>query len=471
MNVSRPNDAAHAPVRRWSLRNRLIVLLLMATAGLWSLASWSVYQEAQIESRELFDDSLRETAYLLLTVVKHEMDEHGPAYTAQMIDAADVPDSHYLQFQIWDLSGQLIYRSQDAPLQPWMSVSASGYSYSGVGADSVRLFVAWNADRTLQIQVAEPLSHRRTVSNNTLWRLLWFAAFFLPVTFFLIWWIVARSFAPVQWTSESVAQRTGRHLSDVELGNVPREIAPLIEALNRLLARIRETLDYERRFTADAAHELRTPLAAVRAHAQVLQGARTPEEAHEAVSDIITGVDRSRRLVDQLLALARLDQSGHAAAAAQAVDLAELVNLQVMDHQYLAERAGVHLYEEVVPVVITGHADQMHILLRNLIDNALRYTPSGGEVRVSCGTDARGVFLAVHDSGHGIPEAERQRIFERFYRINRVETSHTFGSGLGLSIVQRLAEKHAARIEIEAGLNGKGVGFVVRFARKCDAGA
>jgi two-component system, OmpR family, sensor histidine kinase QseC len=460
MNAFRPDNSAP---RGWSLRNRLMGLLVVATSGLWGLASWSIYQDAKLQSVELFDESLAETAALLLAVIEHEMAEHGIDYAGQLIDAAEVPGTRYLRFQVWDSQYNLIYRSPDAPATPLVAMDAAGYGVGMQGDEALRTYAAWNAKRSLMVQMADPDSHRNDVTRDVVTDLIMFAAVFLPITLFLIWWIVSRSFGPVRWVSEEVTVRTGQQLHDVSMENVPREIAPLIHAINSLLARIRDTLAAERRFTADAAHELRTPLAAVRAHAQVLQGARTSQEAQEAAGDIIVGVDRSRRLVDQLLALARVDQAVHGVAASQPIELSSLVRQQVTDHQSLAGRHGIHLYQQLAPASISGYVDQLHILLRNLIDNALRYTPSGGEVRVSCGTDARGAFLAVHDSGHGIPESERRRIFERFYRINRVETSHTFGSGLGLSIVQRLAEKHAARIEIEDGLNGRGVGFVVRF--------
>lgn len=471
MSTSRPDNAlaTHAAgdnSRQWSLRTRLIALLLLATTGLWALAAYSVYQEAELESEQLFDESLQETAYLLLTVVEHEMAEHGVDYAAQLIDSADMPKTHYLRFQIWDRNNQLIYRSQDAPLQPMVKTAGVGYALAGSGNEALRTFVAWNAERQLQIQVGEPLSHRHEIMQRTLWRLALIGAVCLPLTVFFIWWIISRSFAPIQWTSEAVAIRTGQQLDDVDMGNVPREIAPLIRAINRLLGRIRETLQHERRFTADAAHELRTPLAAIRAHAQVLQGARTAEEASEAAQDIITGVDRSRRLVDQLLALARLESVRAVSSTPTTMDLVDVVRQQVTDHQPFAESQGISLSVDAQPAVMQGHPDHLQVLLRNLIDNALRYTPEGGEVQVSCGTDSGDVYLAVRDSGIGIPETERQRIFERFYRINRLGDRNTYGSGLGLSIVQRLVEQHGAQIRIEEGLHGKGVSFVVRFSRQ-----
>lgn len=458
--VAVEENAARSGSAPWSLRTRLLALLLFATSGLWVLAAYSVYQAAEQESRYLFDESLRETAYLLLTVVEHEMAEHGADYAAQLIDSVEIPKTRYLRFQIWNRNNQLIYRSQDAPAQPMVNLESTGYALAGSGNEALRTYVAWNSTRQLQIQIGEPVARRTETMQRGMRRLTLAAMLLLPLTAGLIWWIISRSFAPLQWTSEAVAVRTGTQLEDVDMDNVPREIAPLIRAINRLLGRIRETLQQERRFTADAAHELRTPLAAIRAHAQVLQGARSEKEAIEATQDIIAGVDRGRRLVDQLLALARLESVQPLIEAPTQVDLAELVLQQVADHQALAERHGIVLSADPQPAVVHGHPDQLLMLLRNLIDNALRYTPSQGSVQVRSGMEEGVAFLAVEDSGAGIPESERLRIFERFYRV---AGSPSFGSGLGLSIVKRLVELHGAQLSIDSGIDGRGCSFVVRF--------
>lgn len=448
---------------RWSLRTRLIVLLLVATAGLWALAAYAVYREAEYESRELFDESLKEAAYLLLTVVQHEMAEHGLDYTAQLIDAADIPGVHYLRFQVWGRQGQLIYRSHDAPLQPLVNTNADGYAWAGNDGESLRTYAAWSSNRLLQIQIAEPTGHRRAVIQRTLWRLALFGGLLLLLAAFLIWWIISRSFTPILWTSEAVAARTGSNLDALDLQSVPHEIAPLIVAFNRLLHRIRATLERERRFTADAAHELRTPLAAIRAHAQVLQAARSADEASEAAQDIVIGVDRSRRLVDQLLILARLD-GNERQIEHPSIDLATLVAQQVNEHCNVARQRHIVLQAITQSAMVNADADQLAILLRNLIDNALRHTPAGGAVQVACGVSNRVAWLAVRDSGVGIPDVERQAIFGRFYRVNRTASGESYGSGLGLSIVQRVAEQYGASISVEPGLNDTGVSFVVRFA-------
>lgn len=442
----------------WSIKTRLVSLLLVATVGLWGIAALSVYQEAQRDSRELFDESLQETAYLLLTVVEHEMAEDDPDYGSQLIGKATNPSAHYLQFQIWHRDGRLIYRSVDAPAEPLATPGSLGYFWTAPAGESLRTYVAWNPAHTLQIQIAEPLTHREEISSHSLRRLVLFAAFFLPFSAAFVWWIIARSFQSLQAISRSVAGRSAHDLSNVDTHAAPRELAPLLAALNRLLDRVRDIVQHERRFTADAAHELRTPLAAIRAHAQVLLAARNADEASEAARDIINGVDRSRRLMEQLLLMARLDQQQVQPQAL--LDLEELIANQVALQQGFAAKQRVNLRSETGSAQLHGNADALDMMLRNLIDNALRYTPPGGEVVISCRSVDCGIELAVRDSGAGIPAEERERIFERFYRITG---SQSYGSGLGLSIVRRVAEQHSAQLTIAPGLNGAGTGFVLLF--------
>lgn len=238
----------------------------------------------------------------------------------------------------------------------------------------------------------------------------------------------------------------------------PQEVRPLLDALNQLLTRVRSALQRERTFTADAAHELRTPLAAIRTTAQVLGDATGPEDIKSSVQDLLEGVDRSSRVVDQLLLMARMD-SRHPGEMSE-VDLEPVVLGEYEAQRRYAQVRGVALEIDVRPTRVRGNADRLRILLRNLVDNALRYTPTGGTVRVACGPGSAGPEMTVSDSGVGIPVEVRDRVFERFFRVIGNDAT---GSGLGLSIVQRIAEDHGARIEMRDGLAGAGITFAVIF--------
>jgi signal transduction histidine kinase len=235
----------------------------------------------------------------------------------------------------------------------------------------------------------------------------------------------------------------------------------LIAALNALFDRLRTSLEQERRFTADAAHELRTPLAAVKTQAQVALGATGEDERSRALGNVVAGTDRATRLVEQLLVLARLDPQ-KVLPHGQTVDLHELARQGVAELAPAAAAKGVEVSlaaGDAAPVA--GDAVLLAVLLRNLLDNAVRYTPAGGEVEVSVRRTTGGVSLAVVDNGPGIPEAERGRVFERFHRVLG---SGEEGSGLGLSIVRRIADLHRASVSLDAGPGGRGLRVEVRFA-------
>jgi signal transduction histidine kinase len=234
----------------------------------------------------------------------------------------------------------------------------------------------------------------------------------------------------------------------------------LLSDLNQLLMRMRDALRTERRFTADASHELRTPLAAIRANAQVLLGARDEAEKRSSAADLLASVDRGTRLVEQLMALARADAQDDRGSRESVVALDELVREQVQEHAALAARRGVHLDAHAEPATTTGVPALLAVMLRNLIDNALRYTQAGGRVTVSSSTAGKRILVSVSDTGPGIPLAERERIFERFYRVGSNDEP---GSGLGLSIVRRIADLHDATVTIADGPDHRGAVVTVSF--------
>lgn len=279
--------------------------------------------------------------------------------------------------------------------------------------------------------------------------------FGLPLLGGWIWFATRRGLAPLDEIAAQIGARAPERLDPVAPALAPREIRPLLDALNDLFARVERTLESERRFTADAAHELRTPLAALSAQAQVAQRARDGTERAQALAQIVAGSRRAGHLVDQLLTLARLDP---------AVPLPmETVRLDALAAEVCADHGAAALDKDIAleldaprEVVVAGNADLLRILLRNLLDNALRYTPPGGRIEVGI---APGV-LRVDDSGPGIPAAERANVLRRFYRLAGQEIA---GSGLGLSIVARIAELHGAQLELADGCGAPGLSVRLRF--------
>jgi signal transduction histidine kinase len=443
----------------WSLRTRLLTALVTLAAALFGLSSVQNYLAWRDTSGRLFDGSLRGSAGLLLQLAEHEIAEHGQVLGIALLRAETSAGPYGFQFQVWTPDMQAGARSAQLPTTPLLPFTIDGFGWTTIAGERWRAYSVWNNAHTLQIQIAQPQDQRHLLDRQALLRLLVNAVILLGLAGGFIWWIVTATIRPLQQTADSVGQRSERDLGTVDTRGAPREVQPLLDALNHLLRRTAETLQKERRFTADAAHELRTPLAAIRANAQVLVAARDAAEQQGTARDLIASVDRSTRLVEQLLALARADQADNSAQQ-QEVDLAAITAEQLQAHAALAVRQRIALRGNLQAVQLRGDPALLAVLVRNLVDNALRYTPAGGAVQVSTATQGNWAILEVDDSGPGIPVEERQRVFERFYRVAGVRAT---GSGLGLSIVQRIAELHGASVSLTEGPAGAGTRVRVMF--------
>ncbi|MBL8427893.1 MAG: two-component sensor histidine kinase, partial [Dechloromonas sp.] len=266
--------------------------------------------------------------------------------------------------------------------------------------------------------------------------------------------------------ARQIASRDPQQLQAIHPASAPAEIRPLVEALNGLFQRVEQTIDAERRFTADAAHELRTPLAALQAQLQVAQRARNGEEHDRSLQQLQSGLSRAARLVDQMLQLARLDpESG--LPHPQPVDLTALGEAVCADlgAQIIARNIDFS-FESPGPAIVSGQAEWLRVLIRNLVDNAVRYTPEGGTVTVRIERQNDRLTLSVSDSGPGIPPAQRSAVLQRFHRLDQGGQP---GSGLGLAIVARIAELHAAQLYIGTSPMTKGLDIRVQFAAPCTA--
>jgi two-component system sensor histidine kinase QseC len=330
-----------------------------------------------------------------------------------------------------------------------------GYSDTVLNNHPLRVLTRWDAGHEFMIQVAEPLSGRESLARHITFKMLQPTFIALPVLAFLLWLGIGTGLRPLQQLKQEVKQRAANQLEPLAMTDVPEEVAPLVKSLNDLFSRLEEAFEGERRFTADAAHELRTPLAALKIQAQVALRSADVSERNLALENVLRGVDRATRLVEQLLALARVDPET-AAAGYEQVDLRNLAINVITDFAPLARAKQIELtLEEGVSCMVLGNATQLSLLLRNLIDNAIRYTSVGG-VTVTVSSVNGGAKLQVSDTGPGIDESEREQVQQRFYRI---AGSGVEGSGLGLSIVKRIAELHSAKLEF--GTNSSGYGLRV----------
>ncbi|HWJ94713.1 MAG TPA: ATP-binding protein, partial [Telluria sp.] len=381
------------------------------------------------ELDELLDSHLAQAAALLLAqpVAAHDGEAHR-----------DAPLLHrYAQrtaFQVFH-DGRLVLHSANAPTAP---MATHGGGFASVERDGQRWRVFSASDGEVQVHVAEQEGSRRDILEAVLRGTLWPLALALPLLAPAIWWAVRRGAAPLRVLGEGLAGRAADSLEPLPLARVPAEVLPMVEALNGLFTRIAALIESERRFTADAAHELRTPLAAIRMQAQVALNEADSERRQRALTATVHGCDRAARLVEQLLTLARLER-GNAPALAP-VDLAAVARTVVADLApgALAKEQQLEL-DARSTCPLAGNEPLLAILVRNLVDNAVRYAPRGARIRVE--VDDAGI--TVEDSGPGMNEQDMVRLGERFFRVTG--TGET-GSGLGWSIARRIAQVHGLRL-------------------------
>ncbi len=444
----------------FSLRRRLFLLLLGGVSAFWLATLVLSYLDARHEIDELFDAQLVQAAQTLLAMTAHE------AYEGHAGDAAEVGEEVHeyqqkLSFQIWGADAKLLLHSPNAPKLPM--TATAGFSEATVNHQPWRYYSQWDATRQFQVQVGESHEIRNELITEITWKLLLPALFGLPLLGGWVWLATWRGLAPLDTVAAQIDRRDPAHLHELAPARAPLEIKPLLEALNGLFVRVERTLENERRFTADAAHELRTPLAALAAQAQVAQRSTNDAERDRAIEQVRAGVDRAAHLIDQLLTLARLDPQ-QSLADLLPVPLLRLTEEVCAAHGAVAVDKQIAMELDAAAVTVMGSAPMLQILLRNLLDNAIRYTPPGGWVRVMLGEEEASVVLRVSDSGPGIPPDKRESAFRRFHRLEHdaVGQDQT-GSGLGLSIVQRIAELHGARIDLAEGEGGRGLVVSVRF--------
>jgi len=302
------------------------------------------------------------------------------------------------------------------------------------------------------VQVAQPEAVRDALARELSLRMLLPELVFMPVLALLVAWILERALAPLHQTSARVRERDAARLDPLPSDGVPSELAPLVEQINALLARLAASLETERRFVADAAHELRSPVAALALQVQLAERAPTDAARAAALAELRSGIARAGRLVQQLLDLARLEP-GIAAAAPQPVDLAQVVRDVTGSFAARADGQGIDLGADAPASLVVAGADaELRSLVANLVDNALRYAPPRTEVTVSLREAAGAVELAVEDAGPGIPPEQRERVLRRF---QRVEGDSTAGSGLGLPIAMAIVERHRGSLRLDAARPGR----------------
>ena len=428
-----------------SIRARLLGALIILVALISLLAAAVTYRRVLNETSTLFDYQLRQMALSL----------RGQISLAPRIEVP--PDQGDTDFvvQIWDIFGARTYLSR--PGLPMINQTVLGYANLSLGGEAWRAYGLQTGAGV--IQIAQPVSVREGLARAAAERVVVPLILLLPIMIVAVAWIVRRGLMPLQYVAAEVQRRDVHSLRPLGTGDLPREIEPLVRELNRLLGRLQEAFTAQRAFISDAAHELRSPLTALRLQLQLLD--RAPDEAArlEARTRLGGAVERAIHLAEQLLTLARSDPQ-ELAGEFGPVDLAAVAALAITDTHELALVRSIDLALDAAPCrVVRGSGEALRILARNLVDNAVRYTPPGGSVWVRCRSGTEGALLEVTDTGPGIPAAERDRVFDRFYR-RAAAPAH--GTGLGLAIVKSIAGHHGARVVL-GDAPGGGLHVAVEF--------
>jgi len=449
-----------------SIRRRLLITLLLAISFVSGTTVLLSYFDAQHEVQELFDAELAQSAKVLQALLLPELmqgDEaqlktlsylmqNFPPVIIESEEEAGLYGHEYerkIAFQVWDKNKKLVLKSLSAPEEP-LSVAGlepfhRGYSDEYVQNSLWRVFKLWDKSERFLIQVAERYDVRQELTGDISGKLIAPALIALPVLGILIWMAVGRGLAPVQQVAEEVMRRDPHNLQPMHVGPVPTEILPLVTELNELFAQLRHAFERERRFTDDAAHELRTPLASVKTQAQVALRSTDAAEQQQALRQVVSGVDRATHLLEQMLTLARLNPEEKNLKH-------EEIFLRALTADVIAQIAPAAIKKNIAlelsgeeHAIVKADATILSILIRNLVDNAVRYTPQGGKVDVRISREKGKTVLTVIDNGPGISTELQQRVFDRFFRL---VGNNTQGCGLGLAIVKQIADLFHITINI-----------------------
>lgn len=395
---------------------------------------------------------------MLYTLLENEFREDEEPHSLTSSHGAMHEYESSIAFQVWK-GDQLVARSVFAPEKRIQE--AAGFTFHTFNNQLFRLF-SMHGDSEVSVNVIQSLDVRDELTGNIVRSIIQPLFIALPVLMLLLWFLIGAALRPLKKVAKEVEVRHPEDLSPLESKHIPAEISVLISSLNDLFARLRAAFEREQRFTDDAAHELRTPMAAIKTQAQVALRSRDAEQQAMALKQIDSGVDRAAHLIEQLLTMARVAPEKSEKNFID-VDLCQAVTQVVADLAPCAGKKHIDLGMEYCSVAImTGIEPALMTLARNVIENAVNYTRQGGKVDVSVLKQDEDVVLLVCDNGPGIDPQQRERVFERFYRdVNHSSTVQ--GSGLGLSIVKRIADIHHAQIVLDEPDEGDGLIFKVIF--------
>ncbi len=470
-----------------SIKRYLLVTLLIAASSVAAVVTYWSYSQATHEVEELFDAELAQMARVLQSLLENQLKrtqitqlqqslKYKPFVSQKLYTEGNEATAFghkyekKLAFQVWNLEGEELLGS-DTRKHTLSFKANTGYDYESIGDYDWRTFMLRDDDLKIWIKVAQRSDVREELTEEIVLSNLLPLGIMVPLLGLLIWLTVSRGLAPLHRLSNQITHRNPDHLEPLDTSGTPEEINPVVEATNGLMEKLSKALERERRFTADAAHELRTPLAGIRIHAQNLSQQPNPEMASQAAEHIILGVDRMTHAVEQLLTLSRLEHRSEPQFSRE--DMAQLVRQEMAAIAPLALEKQLELSLRLEPqdskFPVLANLSSLQILCRNLIENAIRYTPSNGQIDVSLNRDTHQTRLIISDTGPGIATADRQQVFERFQRLGQQQIQ---GSGLGLAIVKEIADQHGASISLDdSETQNSGLKVTVSFPKIGEAAA
>jgi len=445
--------------RRESIRRRLLTflipLLLMLVVGGGLVTYWVALRTAN----SAYDRALLDPVIDLADNIRSDASGARLELSAQAQQALLYDQADTLVFQIRAADGKVIAGVEDLPVPAALEPSQKSFFDSVYRGERIRV-AALRMENGFVIQVGETLNKRDHLVRDILATELVPTLLIAVVSIALAWLGVARALGPLERVRSELLQRSPQHLRPVDDRAVPEELAPLVAAFNRLLDRLRGAAEMQQRFLANAAHQLRTPLAGLQMHLELLLRRELAPQVRAEVETMHNATTRASRLARQLLALAKAESANTDLQPLQPVDLKTVADAAVQEWVPRAVERDIDLGFSLDSAKALGDPILLRELLNNLVDNALRYTPVGGTITVRSGGAPDAPFLSVEDTGPGIPESARNRVFERFYRI---DGSPGEGSGLGLAIVKEVVDRHGGALAVETSPGGHGTRIVVSF--------
>ena len=447
--------------RNLSIRQRLLLWLVPPLILLWGLSVVGDYHLTQDPAEEVFDRALLDSALVLAANLKADgrttrLDLSPEAEAVLRFDGTD-----RIYFAVFDDQGRQFAGDHELV---WHSPGRTNpiFFSEQIGSEPIRvaLYQSGTRGHPTYIQVAETTHKRRHLIQRILGALVWPNLLLIVAAAVLITLGVRSALSPLLRLRDEVAARSSRDLQPLTTAPVPGEVRPLIDSLNRLFGLLAQQAEAQQRFLANAAHQLKTPLAALQIQLELASMDPDPASVRVRLQQLEAVTERVTHLTHQLLALARSEPGASMAAQMRTLDLQQTTEQMASSYLDFSLERNIDLGFELASATIRAVPWLLQELLGNLVDNALRYTPSDGVVTVRCGIDSGHAFFEVEDDGPGIPAEERSRIFDRFYRADEAKGE---GCGLGLAIVREIADVHNAEIIVDAGANNKGAKFKVRF--------